>query len=760
MANDLDLALRIRADVNDASRGLKKLQGDVAKTSARVVQADAAQARAAQNAARAAQNLEQAQKSGTRAAQRKAGAADEAARAALREAQAERTAARADRDAARASLQAAAANDRQAASSARAAAAGQSAAAATQGAALSTRRLGPAIQNTAFQIGDFAVQVASGTSAMRAFAQQTPQLLGGFGVVGAVAGAVVAVAAALVPVLFDFGDAAEDAADGADALTDATRDLTDATGRLERLRGAAEDVDALAKKYGDLAGQMYAVIRAQEEVANRTAQDALGGLIAALGQDIGAEAEIALRTLAKLEAGYVAMVEKLRGDLRVDFADLQITGTLAGNQAALDAREKLRERLLKAFTIDPQFEAELKRRFGLPIERLVEEVVADLQLSPHALLTGLSQQFAAAEAEISAAASRIADTFGLTEEAALAIIEAYDALKQAQGLDEQADAAERLRAALDATGAAAADQTNEQRQALDAILDSSLSAEEQLIRIIRASRQIAPGLDDAADAAAGLGRELARAASAMDALLARAQSRLAEARIRVQFQGDEAGLSAALRRLRQDEAVADVEPELIASGAPQEAIEGITRELRDTAGAAFDANEAAKKLEDQLARTGRSGAAGARAAARGMDQLRRAQEKAAAEAQKLETATRDALANYAADALESRDEIAQAFQSGFKGLEDALVRFVQTGKANFRDFANAIIADLARIAIRRAITGPLAQALGNALGGGFPAAPAAPAGFSATPALLAGFTMMAGSSPETAAVPEDQCCRG
>ena len=222
----------------------------------------------------------------------------------------------------------------------------------------------------------------------------------------------------------------------------------------------------------------------------------------------------------------------------------------------------------------------------------------------------------------------------------------------------------------------------------------------------------------------------------MDALVARAQSRLAEAQIRVRFQGDEAGLSAALRRLRQDEAVADVEPELIASGAPQEAIEGITRELRDQAGAAFDANEAAKKLEDQLARTGRSGgAAGARAAARGMDQLRRAQEKAAAEAAKLETATRDALANYAADALESRDEIAQAFQSGFKGLEDALVRFVRTGKANFRDLANAIIADLARIAIRRAITGPLAQALGNALGGGFPAAPAAPAGFASATGL-------------------------
>lgn len=68
------------------------------------------------------------------------------------------------------------------------------------------------VQNAAFQIGDFAVQVASGTSAVRAFAQQAPQLLGGFGLVGAVAGAAVAVFAALAPVLFSTGDAAGEAA--------------------------------------------------------------------------------------------------------------------------------------------------------------------------------------------------------------------------------------------------------------------------------------------------------------------------------------------------------------------------------------------------------------------------------------------------------------------------------------------------------------------------------------------------------------------
>ena len=54
----------------------------------------------------------------------------------------------------------------------------------------------------------------------------------------------------------------------------------------------------------------------------------------------------------------------------------------------------------------------------------------------------------------------------------------------------------------------------------------------------------------------------------------------------------------------------------------------------------------------------------------------------------------------------------------FSSMEDALVDFVQTGKLNFSSLAESIIADLARIAIRQAITGPLAQGLLGALGGG------------------------------------------
>lgn len=58
---------------------------------------------------------------------------------------------------------------------------------------------------------------------------------------------------------------------------------------------------------------------------------------------------------------------------------------------------------------------------------------------------------------------------------------------------------------------------------------------------------------------------------------------------------------------------------------------------------------------------------------------------------------------YAEDALDSNKQIKDSFENTVKGLEDAFVRFALTGKLSFQDMANSILADLARIAVRRAI---------------------------------------------------------
>ena len=61
------------------------------------------------------------------------------------------------------------------------------------------------------------------------------------------------------------------------------------------------------------------------------------------------------------------------------------------------------------------------------------------------------------------------------------------------------------------------------------------------------------------------------------------------------------------------------------------------------------------------------------------------------------------------------DQTRYAAETAFDAMETALVRFVTTGKLDFSSFVDSVIADLARIATRRYITGPLA----NLLLGGF-----------------------------------------
>jgi len=65
------------------------------------------------------------------------------------------------------------------------------------------------LQQAGYQIGDFAVQVASGQNVLTAFIQQGSQVAGAFGPWGAIIGAAGAVAGALAVSLWDSGDAAE-----------------------------------------------------------------------------------------------------------------------------------------------------------------------------------------------------------------------------------------------------------------------------------------------------------------------------------------------------------------------------------------------------------------------------------------------------------------------------------------------------------------------------------------------------------------------
>lgn len=68
-----------------------------------------------------------------------------------------------------------------------------------------------------------------------------------------------------------------------------------------------------------------------------------------------------------------------------------------------------------------------------------------------------------------------------------------------------------------------------------------------------------------------------------------------------------------------------------------------------------------------------------------------------------------ALSTYIDDVANISSQIEDVFSSAFKGMEDALVEFVTTGKLSFTDLADSIVADITRIIVRQQITGPLAE---------------------------------------------------
>jgi len=60
-----------------------------------------------------------------------------------------------------------------------------------------------------------------------------------------------------------------------------------------------------------------------------------------------------------------------------------------------------------------------------------------------------------------------------------------------------------------------------------------------------------------------------------------------------------------------------------------------------------------------------------------------------------------------------QESMADVVIKGIKGMEDALVDFVMTGKLSFKDLANSIIRDMVRMQIQQSITKPLSNFIGG-----------------------------------------------
>ncbi|ARU01874.1 phage tail tape measure C-terminal domain-containing protein [Yoonia vestfoldensis] len=130
-------------------------------------------------------------------------------------------------------------------------------------------------------------------------------------------------------------------------------------------------------------------------------------------------------------------------------------------------------------------------------------------------------------------------------------------------------------------------------------------------------------------------------------------------------------------------------------------------------------------LRDAVAGAGEDGAAALDEATASADRLNQAVTAAAgasagAGAQIVTgwRAVSEALKSYATEALNWGKGLGETLSRAFSGAESAFRSFVETGKLDFKSLVRSLLSDLAVLAFRRAVLGPIANALGGVFGGG------------------------------------------
>lgn len=263
------------------------------------------------------------------------------------------------------------------------------------------RNLGFAAQNAAFQVGDFFVQVAGGTAPTRAFAQQLPQLLGGLGLIGALAGAA---AAALIPLAGNLFGATEETLSAKDALDALSKSISD---YQKFVQVASMSTEELTAKFGGFAEDvrmvseyMAGVALAQTFDDLRASIDPLKGELSGVDQLLAKLAEQRARLNATPDSNtfvqekFSAAVESTTRQAEEAAAKLGLTADQAQRLSAaignLDQAKSMEQMALAAF------EALQVMREIAPVS---QELPAPLRETA-AALEGLAGKAAGANAEI------------------------------------------------------------------------------------------------------------------------------------------------------------------------------------------------------------------------------------------------------------------------------------------------------------------------------------------------------------------------
>jgi len=162
-----------------------------------------------------------------------------------------------------------------------------------------TNRFGMYAQQVGYQVGDFFIQIQSGTNALVAFGQQATQLAGLFpGLLGAALGIGISLGTAIGAAFMRMGEDAGSAAKGILTLADAQKQLNEASGdyalKLEMLRfGVDTQAEAVAlKEIYDITAQIQNLIKQYEQTDSLGTRQRLAEEIQALKEQLSIQQDI------------------------------------------------------------------------------------------------------------------------------------------------------------------------------------------------------------------------------------------------------------------------------------------------------------------------------------------------------------------------------------------------------------------------------------------------------------------------------------
>ncbi|APE43658.1 hypothetical protein BOO69_09700 [Sulfitobacter alexandrii] len=422
------------------------------------------------------------------------------------------------------------------------------------------------MQNFSYQLQDVFTQMGMGVPILVSLGQQAPQILSGFGTIGAMAGVAAAAILPLSAAIFGLGyqskDTAEKVKTAGEMIEDALGAIGDAQATLRA--NSVSDLDGIVAKYGEVTQSVLTLMQAQNRLAMQEAMSRTRGGLNAVFED-PTFSDSAFRKMTDVVAQRNADVAELRRIAREAEESIALNIDVENATAVL---ETVRQQLSgEAFEIE----------FGID-----ETTYQNLAIFRNAIKAALAaENFEGAltvVTQMRLALEGTSDVFPGVEQGVVAV---EDALRQALHTSEM---------------------TEDEIRDIEALLQDVGSID------------VSSNLAAAADQASRIADELGRAVSNAIALANQGVGDVERARINYDFRDDPIGRAGALAGAEFDARAS------LPAGTDSTIRNAVEREKREFVGARVEAaryNQQLQEWRKQQSAAARSGRGGGRGGRRG-----------------------------------------------------------------------------------------------------------------------------------------------